>query len=180
MAFDAITASDAGAEAAAYVAHVLQETVPEGIAVASAGVLTGAEGSLQEQVTLCDWILEVAGMGAEQLTERIDSLLVADQVLVERVRKGRMASDNLRPSIVTLSHRGSGLTPGTQQIEASLSTKPRGVRPVELLQSIDPALRLVRATRTGQYGTVDGERCEPLSLQGHVWAPVLTAGAEGR
>ena len=177
--FDATADPEAGIEAAQWVAGVLQDTMPEGIEVASAGVLTGAEGSLQEQVTSCDWILEVAGMGAEQLSERIESLLVADQVLVERVRKGRKTADNLRPSIVTLFHRGSGSTPGTQRIEASLSTKPRGVRPVELLEGIDPTLRLVRATRTGQYETVDGERFEPLSLQGLVRAPV-NVGVQGR
>ena len=178
--FDASAGPEAGEAGAAHVVRVLQETMPEGIEVVSAGVLTGAEGSLQEQVTSCDWTLEVAGMGAEQLSERIETLLEADQILVERVRKGRKTSDNLRPSIVTLFHRGSGSTSGTQRIEAALSTKPRGVRPAELLEAIDSSLRLVRGTRTGQYETVDGERFEPLSTQGLVRAPAMAVGAEGR
>jgi uncharacterized protein (DUF2344 family) len=178
--FAAIADPEAGSDGAAYVARALQSTMPEGIEVVSAGVLTGAEGSLQEQVTSCDWVLEVIGMGADQLSERVATLLEHDQVLVERVRKGRKAEDNLRPSIVTLFHRGSGSTPGTQRIEAVLSTKPRGVRPVELLEGIDPSLRLVRGTRTGQYETVDGERYEPLSPLGLVRAPAVAVGAQGR
>ena len=107
-------------------------------------------------------------MGAVELMERVDTLLHAAHVPIERVRKGKKVTDDLRPSVLTLAMEGPGESPGALRLQAELATKPRGVRPAELLAGIDPALRLVRASRTSQWIDIDGRRLEPLTADGQL------------
>ena len=155
--------------------------LPDGLDVVAVAPLTGTEGSLQEEVTSCSWIVEVTGMGAVELEERVASVLDAASLPVERERKGRTVSDDLRPGILHLSVEGPGASPGTLVLHAELATKPRGVRPSELLSAIATALRLVRVSRTAQW-TIDhdGLRHEPLTADGVLLGAVDGATAGGR
>ena len=144
----------------------LGELLPEGLSVEAAAELTGSEGSLQEEVTSCDWIVEVTGMRTVELEGRISSVLGATELPVERERKGRRVSDDLRPGILHLDLEGPGSSPGALRLHAELATKPRGVRPSELLSAISPELRLVRASRSAQWIARDGQQLEPLRADG--------------
>ena len=107
-------------------------------------------------------------MGATELTERVESLLGAAHVPIERVRKAKKVTDDLRPSVLSLTMEGQGASPGALRLRAELATKPRGVRPAELLGGIDPTLTLVRASRTAQWIEVEGGRLEPLTADGRL------------
>jgi len=157
----------------------LKGLFPRGIELISLCPLEGSEGSLQEEVTSCDWIVEVAGMSTEQLKGRVDHLLAADQVPIMRERKGKKVTDDLRPSILHLELVGPGASPGALRLHAELATKPRGVRPAELLTGIDSNLRLVRASRTSQWIAKDGTRREPLTADGELLG-AATATVGGR
>ena len=60
-----------------------------------------AEGSLQQEVASCDWELEVLGVRGEELQERVEQMLAAPMLTVQRERKGRQTEDDIRPAILT-------------------------------------------------------------------------------
>jgi len=117
-------------------------------------------------------------MTETELVERVEHLLHADSVPIERERKGRRVTDDLRPSIQSLSVEGGGSSPGVLRLGAELATKPRGVRPAELLRGISPTLRLVRACRRAQWIDHDGIRLEPLTTDGQLLGAAAPMAAE--
>jgi radical SAM-linked protein len=157
--------------------------LPEGITVVGSAPLAHRAGSLQEQVTSCCWELEVLGLTVEELRERIGLALAAPRIPVHRERKGRLVEDDLRPSILSLSlgdamasslqgtqaparRAGAAGTGQPLRIRAELATRPRGVRPPELLNGLATDLAMVRARRTNQWIERDGARWEPLAVDG--------------
>jgi radical SAM-linked protein len=170
---------------AASLAGRLEPLLPDGIGVPVSGAIAGRPGrgseSLQQQVTSCAWELEVLGVTVGELSERIGRLLAASSVTVSRQRKGRVVEDDLRPAVLSL---GVGLgdlggASGQMRVDqdeplsvvAELATRPRGVRPPELLQGLGGDLRLARARRTKQWIERDGARWEPLA-SGEARGPV--------
>ncbi len=146
----------------------LTDLLPDGIEVEAIAVLHHGAGSLQQEVTSCSWELEVLGSAGGELAERVEQLLGAESIVLERERKGRQVHDDLRPSVLALSPvpGPSGSTaqqPPVGRLEAELATRPRGVRPEELVQAFGGALTLLRARRTHQWIERDGVRSEPLS-----------------
>jgi hypothetical protein len=140
-------------------------------------------------VTSCSWTMRLAGPTREELATAVDALLSADTVPITRERKGREERDDLRPSVLALavadaeSDRVVDPTGRTVGLVAELSTRPRGVRPVELVRGLvavtggQPGRSLEgtaadghpgsipvldRACRTQQWIERDGLRQEPL------------------
>lgn len=146
--------------------------LPEGIEVQAAAALRGVGGSLQQEVTSCDWEMEVSGVLAEELATRVGRLLASPSVPIRRERKGRPVEDDLRPAVRSLALLVDpvlGSPPvGDVRIGAELATHPRGVRPKELLEGLGTDLVLVRACRTHQWIERDGSRWEPLGPDGRV------------
>ncbi len=150
----------------------LTDLLPEGIEVQAAARLGEVGGSLQQEVTSCDWEMEVSGVLAEELATRVGRLLASPSVPIRRERKGRPVEDDLRPAVRSLAllvdpvHGSPG--GGVARISAELATHPRGVRPKELLEGLGTDLVLVRACRTHQWIERDGSRWEPLDPGGRV------------
>ena len=146
----------------------LSTLLPEGLTVTALAPLAGGGGSLQQEVTSCSWIVEVLGVAELQLAERVGSVLEAPSLPVRRERKGRTVEDDLRPSILSLAVAGAvprGVPGGVPlRLDAELATRPRGVRPAELLEGLGSDLALVRACRTHQWIEREGAREEPLPL----------------
>ena len=156
----------------------LGNLLPDGLDVVIARPLGSSGGSLQEEVTLCSWILEVTGMSAQQGAERVDHLLGAAHIPIERERKGRKVSDDLRPSVLQLSVEGPGSRAGSVRLLAELATKPRGVRPGELLSALDPTVRLAHASRQAQFIEFEGKRFEPLDQEGRLFSVARQSAAK--
>ncbi len=153
----------------------LTALLPEGIDVTAVAPLDGPEASLQEAVGSCDWELEVLGVSPAQMAARVGRLLEAETVLIARERKGRTATDDIRPAIrsMTASPTPVRLIDGDREVVglcASTATKPRGVRPAELCGALGEGITLVAATRTHQWIENDDRtaRAEPLSELGDV------------
>lgn len=151
----------------------LSDLLPSGVEADAVGLLCKETGSLQQEVSSCSWKLEVLGLAAGELASRVERLLAAPSVLVERERKGRVVHDDLRPSVLSLAASSaddvpSGVVcrPGGVWIDASLATRPRGVRPKELLEGLGPEVTLARACRMHQWIERDGARWEPLEQCG--------------
>ena len=160
--------------AAPDLATLLSDLLPDGVDVAAVGALPERSGSLQQEVSSCSWNLEVLGLAAGELTSRVERLLAAPSVLVERERKGRSVRDDLRPAVLGLgvieppAHPVATGDHGRPSVwlEAELATRPRGVRPGELLGGLGQEVRLVRACRMHQWIEREGARSEPLAVCG--------------
>lgn len=150
----------------------LSELLPAGVDAHVVGILGKEAGSLQQEVSSCSWKLEVLGLAAGELASRVERLLAAPSVLVERERKGRVVHDDLRPAVLSLATSltddalGAGGRAGGVWIAAELATRPRGVRPRELLGGLGPEVALSRACRMHQWIERDGAWWEPLEHGG--------------
>ena len=153
----------------------LSALLPDGVDVHGIARLPVGSGSLQQEVSSCSWKLEVHGLASEELTSRVERLLAAPTALVERERKGRITSDDLRPAVLALTvvrrAEGGAVEPTTHPehawLQAELATRPRGVRPRELVEVLGPGTKLSRACRLQQWIERDGTRIEPLAICGH-------------
>jgi radical SAM-linked protein len=176
----------------------LNALLPGGIDVRAAEEVDRRSDSLQQMVTSCEWEMWMDGTTREELMASVDRLLEAPSVMIERERKGRRVTDDLRPSVwsVIVADRDTRPVPETSSVPtdpvgqqtcllAELATQPRGVRPRELVEglaSMSPVtdggtLRLVRACRTQQWIERDGSREEPLPERGVLPAAARAAHA---
>ena len=188
VALDPERAAEAGVDVATLPA-TLNALLPDGLEIEEAVVVERSKESLQQIVTSCSWTMRLAGPTRDELGGWVDALLAADAVPITRERKGRQEIDDLRPSVLALavadaeSDREADPTGRTVGLVAELTTRPRGVRPVELVRGliavsgavpatfIDGAAAdglpgsipvLDRACRTQQWIERDGLRQEPL------------------
>jgi radical SAM-linked protein len=147
----------------------LSEFLPDGIDVVALSALPSGASSLQQEVSSCSWELEVQGVTASELVGKVERLLDAPSVSVQRERKGRQFDDDLRPSVRSLalfepSEKVAVSASSGTWLRAELATRPRGVRPRELVEALGTDVVLVRGRRTQQWIEHDGDRWEPLSV----------------
>ena len=188
VVLDPARAAEGAVDVAALPA-TLDALLPDGLHIEEAVVVERPKESLQQIVTSCSWTMRLAGCSREELAEGVDALLAATSVVITRERKGREEQDDLRPSVLALAvadperDRAEDPTGRTVGLVAELSTRPRGVRPVELVRGLiavsgaQPGNSsegaaadgrpgsipvLDRACRTQQWIEHDGLRQEPL------------------
>ena len=130
-----------GPETGPELARKLSDGLPDGLLVTATAALEVGRDSLQQEVTSCNWELEVLGLTADELAIRVQRLLDAPSVVIQRERKGRQVQDDLRPAVRSLAlvgeaESGAPGAPGASRLVATLATQPRGVRPRELLEGL--------------------------------------------
>lgn len=146
----------------------LTAALPDGIECRAVGSLQPGSPSLQEAVTSCTWQIDVLGGDEAAVAGAVEAVRGADEVWVERERKGKVVTDDLRPMILGLEVIGTQPpsldgTPPPVRLRADLATQPRGVRPRELLAALSPTLEEHRVLRLHQWTSLDGaHREEPL------------------
>lgn len=153
-------------------AIALSASLPSGLEVAAVAEVAAEEGSLQDSVHSTSWMVLIDGVdqshgadqshgvGHEELSTRADALLDASSHEIEIIRKGKQVREDLRPLLLGLSVTSEE---GHTVLQVELGTKPRSIRPSELLAALGvPEALLVR--RTNQWTRRDGERAEPLAL----------------
>lgn len=145
--------------------ELLTNVLPQGITVTGAVALEGKVASLQETVEATSWSLFVDGDHNELQTWSQD-VLAADELLVTRERKGKSRTDDVRPAVLAVEVRPNTDTdvPAAVEIYAELATKPRALRPLELLDINTPNLTLKRGRRINQFVTPVGARLDPLDV----------------
>jgi radical SAM-linked protein len=143
------------------------DAMPDGYGVGAVVVADGAKPSLQEDVVACRWLLTVADVDSTETADAIASLLAADRLVIDRVRKGQPVSDDIRPAVESLAVDGVDAR-RRPVVAATLSTAGRGLRPGELLSALfpgrDPLDAAARVLRTHQWIDRDGERQELVPL----------------
>lgn len=149
------------ADWAARHAAELSDALPIGIDVVILAERDPDTGSLQEQVTSTTWELTGPGIDPELLEPATQRLLAADELLVERERKGQRRTDDVRPLIRDLRPDSTGT-----KLVADLVTIGRALRPAELAEMAFPGIdgTGVRVLRTHQWIETDGERREVLPV----------------
>jgi radical SAM-linked protein len=147
----------------------ISAALPVGIDVSIGAERAGSDASLQEDVTSTTWELYGQGVDAAGIEEASDRLLSAEEVLVDRVRKGRSHIDDVRSLIVSLGPDTSGT-----RLRAELVTIGRALRPSELASTAFPGIDPlgVRVLRTHQWIEHGGDKREVLPLV----APIAHAG----
>jgi len=135
------------------------DALPGGVDATAVAVIDDRAPSLQEEVTSCRWRLHLDAGAIQALVGRA---LAAASLPLERERKGERSVDDVRPAILELDVTAGA--PGETHLDAVLATRSRGLRPLELLQVLDPALEARRVVRLNQWIERDGARDEPLSL----------------
>lgn len=155
---------------AATLPALLTEALPPGIDVTGAIALEGKVASLQECVEATQWSLFVDGDLAE-LTAWAQEILAADEVMLTRERKGKSRTDDVREAILSLDvttadadDPASAVPFATAVIIAGLATKPRALRPLELLGINTLPGNLIRGRRTHQFIAPVGARRDPLAV----------------
>lgn len=155
------------------VADALDEVMPEGMNVVAVGIEPLSVGSLQESVVATGWELWGPDITADHVLDAV-GLLERTELLVERERKGRTRTDDVRPAVEDLFPASD-----PSRLVARLSAVGRALRPAELaalaFAHVDPVD--VRVLRTHQWIDHDGERREVLPLPTPVDAPPTRVGA---
>ena len=152
---------DAGPEIGT-LATSLTPALPAGIDVLAAITVDDRVGSLQEEVSSCDWLIEVAGADPGRLAELAEKALAAESLVVTRQRKGHDVTDDVRPAVLSLDAHTTDT--GQPVLRCELATRPRGLRPAELLRALGPDLEEGRVRRLHQWIQRDGARWEPIGL----------------
>ena len=88
-------------------------------------------------------------------------MLDAGEVVITRKRKGTDVTDDIRPAI--LSVRVLDEAPDGVWLECDLATRPRSLRPSELLVALGADLDERHVRRLHQWIERDGARWEPLA-----------------
>ena len=142
----------------------LSDVLPDGFDVLVAAVREAGTDSLQEAVTACAWELWAPGLTPTD-HDHARRLLDADELVLERERKGKLSADDVRPMILDLRPDDTG-----DRLVAELATVGRALRPAELARLAYPHTDPldVRALRTHQWTDHDGVRREVLPLPAHV------------
>ena len=153
------------------IAVALDACMPRGLDVLAASLVDSTEGSLQDSVESTGWEVQVAAddPAATELPGRVEALMGADHHEIEIVRKGKPVREDLRPLVFDLVLKVPASAGGDGGAEplllmAELGTKPRSIRPSELLGALGVS-EPVKVRRTHQWTNRDGNRGEPLGLE---------------
>jgi radical SAM-linked protein len=143
----------------------LSGALPVGVDALSAAIIDDHAPSLQEDVTSCTWSLVVGPAESTttaplDLDSRVRQVLDAAVLVVSRQRKGTEVTDDIRPGILSLRLRDQSLD--GIGLECDLATRPRSLRPSELVAGLGPGLEERQVRRLHQWIERDGARWEPL------------------
>jgi radical SAM-linked protein len=139
----------------------LTAALPEGIAVTAAVALADRAPALQEAVTSVEYLLKLNQLDPAHLKSVVDRAWTSQALPITTTRKGKRVDEDIRPSLRRLAVDGDA-------IDVEVATKPRGVRPGEVVTVLreladagetpgeDPVLR------TCQWIERDGMRLDPI------------------
>lgn len=140
----------------------LSEILPNGFSVTAVEPLEAGSISLQQAIVCCNWRIEVLGASLSDVTAAVSELLQADELPLERSRKGKVSIVDVRPAILDLEVTGP--TDVGVQLLTTLATSGTSLRPSELVQVLDAKLSEGRVCRTHQFINVDGQTIEPIAV----------------
>ena len=146
--------------------RIIQENInralPAGMDSLAVGIVATSGDSLQELVDACLWKVRVSGVNFEEFKEIRENLFSSDSLIIERERKGKILVEDVRPQVHSMDITEEHIDGVT--ILTELGTKPRVLRPTDLLKRINSELRTIRVLRKEQLTLQGNQRIEPLSI----------------
>lgn len=147
---------------------LLSAVLPDGIDCVGVAETPVGSRSLQDAVDSCEWRIQIVEDEAPELSRRIEAALEAPELHIEIERKGKLVQVDVRPQIVAMrmapSTRSVATSATSPVVEVELATKPRSVRPQELIDVVFGPIQRTRVTRLAQWTNVDGHRAEPVQI----------------
>ena len=141
----------------------LTDVLPDGIDVPAAEVIAPGTPSLQEAVGACTWTADIDGPSVNQAEAAIRATLDRTELPIERERKGKPQVVDLRPAIRELAVEEVGAD-RVLTLTMVLATRPASFRPEEVIDTLDPSWRRLRACRKHQWIIDDDPWREPVPL----------------
>ena len=141
----------------------LTGVLPDGIAVSAAEVIPPGTPSLQEAVGACTWTAEIDGPTLQEAEAAIRATLDRTELPIERERKGKPQVVDLRPALRELTVEEVG-PDRVLTLTMVLATRPASFRPEEVIDTLDPSWRRLRACRKHQWITDDDPWRDPVPL----------------
>ncbi|HJM27813.1 MAG: TIGR03936 family radical SAM-associated protein [Acidimicrobiales bacterium] len=142
--------------------EALTELLPEGIQVTGMAEIDNKAISLQQAVTSCLWEITIAE-SKHDADNWVREVTASKELVVERVRKGKIISDDIRPFIKRTDECGVN-DEGHVTLKVELRTQPRSLRPSEFLKSKRPHLTQLRLRRLTQFIDTGDMRLDPLEV----------------
>ncbi|MGI9578286.1 MAG: TIGR03936 family radical SAM-associated protein [Microthrixaceae bacterium] len=144
------------------IGEALAECMPRGLEVQAAAGVPHGQPSLQDSVMATAWEVLIEHPDPEELVTRAAGMLASQEYEIEIVRKGKQVREDLRPLLGHLE-----VLPATEEptlLRVELGTKPRSIRPAELLEALGVTEPLL-VRRTHQWTDIDAGGREPLPLR---------------
>ena len=138
--------------------------LPDGITVEAVVINEPGTESLQQAIVCCDWSIEILGATESEIAAAVAQVLAASELPLERVRKGKTTTADVRPAILQLEVAGP--TGDGVEVLAQLATESVSLRPAEMVRVLGTDLVEGRVRRTHQWMIVEGARCEPVKPPG--------------
>lgn len=143
------------------VAEMLAPCLPVGIVATGSIALDADVPELQDAVTSSSWEVLLPAEVLSEMSAAAAELIDSEEIPIELVRKGKQVREDLRPLLHALDVRP---TSDGALLAFELGTKPRSVRPAELLTAMRFAAQPLGVLRTHQWIQSDGGRREPIEL----------------
>lgn len=145
----------------------LTDALPVGVDVVAVGEVAFNATALQAVVDRCTWRIQLLDAALDEVDAAIGALAARDDVPLTFERKGKAITENVRGAIGAmttelLADDPTTVTPGGVALTVDLATKPRSLRPSELLACLEPPGHVHRICRTEQWMTIDGRPEPPL------------------
>jgi len=147
----------------------INKALPFGMNVLAVGIVSTSGDSLQQAVDTCVWEVRVSGTNVKEFKEIRQKLFSSDSLKIERERKGKVLVEDVRSQVHSMDITEEHIDGVT--IITELGTKPRVLRPTDLLKRINSELRTISVLRKEQLTLQGNQRFEPLSIELHPAAP---------
>ncbi len=117
----------------------LNKALPFGIEVQNVAQKELGADSLQQIVIQCTWQFDLSDYTMDQAKKWSKEILESPEIIVERERKGKVVVEDLRKQVISIEVIGE--TDAGVRVQADLGTKPRTLRPSELLAVSNPPIK---------------------------------------
>lgn len=151
-------------------AERLSAAMPEGVDVTGIAEVPSNATALQAVVEHSTWEIELVDVEHEAVVAAVAAALDADDVPLTFERKGKSLTENVRPALLSVTVEPE-LREEAVVIRADLATRPRSIRPSELLTCLGDPGTPRRIRRIEQWTSLDG------SAGAGVQPPLAAAGA---
>ena len=125
------------------VRRALDEALPDGLDVLE--VVEAAPGALADRLQGSDWVMDFAGVTAEQLQQAADQLLALERVEVTRTFKTGPKTFDVRSAVVSMTTAQSG-RPDCAILRVVVRHTTPAVRPDDILTALRAATELTPPT----------------------------------